>query len=104
MFVIFFRATGPEFIHMVESGNSITGDYYKNNCLKYLFNNIKRRRPKSGLHAIKLHHDYARPHQTNDIKIYLQEKGVTVIRHPPYSPDLAPADFWLFEASTWYLF
>jgi histone-lysine N-methyltransferase SETMAR len=96
MFVIFFRTTGPELIHMVEGGNSITGDYYKNNCLKYLFNNIKRKRPKSGLHGIKLHHDNARPHQSNDIKTYLHEQGVSVIRHPPYSPDLAPADFWLF--------
>ena len=32
MFVIFFRTTRLEFIHMIESGKSITGDYCKNNC------------------------------------------------------------------------
>ena len=22
--------------------------------------------------------------------------GINTVRHPPYSPDLAPCDFWLF--------
>jgi hypothetical protein len=26
----------------------------------------------------------------------LGRKGITVLDHPPFSPDLAPADFWLF--------
>ena len=29
-------------------------------------------------------------------KQFLAEKQVTVLEHPPYSPDLAPCDFWLF--------
>ena len=33
MFVVFFRTTGSAFIHMIKSQNSITGAYYKNNCL-----------------------------------------------------------------------
>jgi hypothetical protein len=27
---------------------------------------------------------------------FVARKGITVLDHPPYSPDLAPADFWLF--------
>ena len=96
MFVIFFRTTGVEYIHMVERGDTISSAYYKKNCLEPLFNNIKQRRPKSGLHAIKMHHDNARPHQTNETREFLQEQGIMVMRHPPYSPDLAPSDFWLF--------
>ena len=23
--------------------------------------------------------------------------GIQTVRHPPYSPDLAPCDFWLFR-------
>ena len=34
MFVVFFRTTGVEFPHMVEAGNSISGTYYKDNCLE----------------------------------------------------------------------
>ena len=27
---------------------------------------------------------------------FLAGKNVRVLEHPPYSPDLAPADFWFF--------
>ena len=68
MFVVFFRTTGSAFIHMIESQNSITGAYYKNNCLKPLFDNIPRQRPKSGSHVIKMHYDNGRVHQTKHIQ------------------------------------
>jgi transposase len=28
---------------------------------------------------------------------FLAGKGISALDHPPYSPDLAPADFWLFS-------
>jgi hypothetical protein len=28
---------------------------------------------------------------------YLESKDITIIPHPPNSPDLAPCDFWLFD-------
>ena len=30
------------------------------------------------------------------VQEYLKESGLTVLDHPPYSPDLSPCDFWLF--------
>ena len=33
----------------------------------------------------------------NGVKTFLQEERVMIIRHSPYSPDLAPSDFWLFD-------
>jgi hypothetical protein len=30
------------------------------------------------------------------VKIFLAKGGIVEIRHPPYSPDLAPADIFLF--------
>jgi hypothetical protein len=27
---------------------------------------------------------------------FLAKKSITKLDHPPYSPDLAPCDFWLF--------
>ena len=70
MFVIFFRTTGLEFIQLFERDDSMSSDYYKDNCLEPPFDNIKQRRPKSDLHAIKLHHDNAKPHQTKSIKMF----------------------------------
>jgi hypothetical protein len=30
------------------------------------------------------------------VRYFLARKGIRFLDHPPYSPDLAPADFWLF--------
>jgi hypothetical protein len=47
--------------------------------------------------SIKLHNDNGKPHIHRDVINYLESEGVTVIPHPPNSPDLAPCDFWLFD-------
>ncbi|VVC26015.1 DDE superfamily endonuclease domain [Cinara cedri] len=43
-----------------------------------------------------LHHDNAPAHSTLSIREFLASKNVLMIPHPPYSPDLAPCDFFLF--------
>ena len=35
---------------------------------------------------------------------YLIKMGIKTVRHPPYSPDLALCDFWLFPKLTRYRF
>ena len=97
LFCIFFKTTGPVLIHRVERGQSIDHHYYINNCLRPLVNEIKKQRPSSGTHAIKLHHDNANPHVHKDVSAYLESEGITIMPQPPYSPDLAPCDFWLFD-------
>ena len=46
---------------------------------------------------MKFHHDNARPHVTKMVKSHLNDAQFIIIRHPEYSPDLAPSDFWLFD-------
>ena len=48
-----------------------------------------------GTKNLKFHHDNARPHVHKDVKKYLESQNLTVMSHPPYSPDLAPCDVWL---------
>jgi transposase len=43
-----------------------------------------------------LHHDNAPANASLLIRSYLAEHQTTVVPHPPYSSDLAPADFFLF--------
>jgi transposase len=43
-----------------------------------------------------LHHDSAPAHTTLFVREFLASKQITVLEHPPYSPDLAPSDFFLF--------
>lgn len=41
-------------------------------------------------------HDNAPAHTAIAIRQFMARKRITVLEHPPYSPDLAPADFMLF--------
>jgi len=43
-----------------------------------------------------LHHDNAPAHASLLIRRYLAKHQTSVVPHPPYSPDLAPANFFLF--------
>jgi len=42
-------------------------------------------------------HDNAPSHNATIVKQFLAQRKVTVIDHPLYSPDLAPADYFLFR-------
>ena len=42
------------------------------------------------------HQDNARPHVSKETKKFMEAKKFELLEHPPYSPDLAPADFHLF--------
>jgi len=44
-----------------------------------------------------LHHDNAAAHAAFSVAKFLTSKGITVMPQSPYSPDLAPCDFFLFE-------
>jgi histone-lysine N-methyltransferase SETMAR len=42
------------------------------------------------------HWDNAQVHTAEKVQRFLAKKQIQVIPHPPYSPDLAPADYFLF--------
>ena len=43
-----------------------------------------------------LHHNNAPAHAALSVRQFLATKQVTILDHPPYSPDLAPCDYFLF--------
>jgi transposase len=45
---------------------------------------------------LQLHHDNAPAHSSHLITNFLAKQGIPVVRQAPYSPDVAPSDFWLF--------
>ncbi|UYV65355.1 hypothetical protein LAZ67_3004035 [Cordylochernes scorpioides] len=51
-------------------------------------------RPRTQLRGVLLHHDNARPHTSAQTSDFLDNSGVQLVTHPPYSPDLAPYDFF----------
>jgi len=66
-------------------------------CNGRLLNRIRRVRPdmcESGNWFLL--HDNAPSHNATIVKQFLAQRKVTVLDHPPYSPDLAPSDYFLF--------
>ena len=86
-----------ESITYVERGQTIDHQYYINNCLCPLTGEIKRQRAAYETHGIKIHYDNGRLHAHENVTRFLQSTGLTIIPHPPKSPDLSPCDFWLFD-------
>ena len=97
MYAVFFRSTGIVKVVKLEKGERVTGEWYVQKCLSQVFAAISEKRRKSGINGIILHHDNARPHKASITSKYLDEMGVKLMRHAPYSPDLSPCDFWLFR-------
>ena len=51
--------------------------------------------PKTGLKYVRLLHDNAPAHKARIVTEFLESEKVTLLPHPPYSPDLAPCDYFL---------
>ena len=44
----------------------------------------------------RLHHDNAPAHSSNLVQQFLAKHKIEQLRQPPYSPEIAPCDFWMF--------
>ena len=47
--------------------------------------------------SVHFQHDNAPVHNSIVVKDNLTKMGIKTVLQPPYSPDLAPYDFWLFS-------
>jgi histone-lysine N-methyltransferase SETMAR len=95
LFCLFFKSTGPLLIHNVQKGKTIDYNYYIENCLKPVINEIRKQEKSIRTKDFKLLHDNGRPHRHPHAINYLTEEGIEIMPHPPYSLDLSPCDFWL---------
>ena len=84
---------GCAYTEFLSKGSTVNSDRY---CatLWSLKQCIRRIRP--GRNMFLLHHDYAWPHCSAQTQAAMTSLKFTAVPHPPYSPDLAPPDFWLF--------
>ena len=96
LYAIFFSGEGVAIKVPVKKGKSITGKYYKDVVLKKLKKYYQKRRPATGFKHVRLQHDNAPAHTSAIVTAFLKKEKVTVLPYPPYSPDLAPCDFFLF--------
>jgi len=80
----------------VPRGETVNKEFYLN-VMKRLRAAVRRKRPEAWTNNTwMLHHDNAPAHASLFIREFLTKHETTVVPQPPYSPDLAPADFFLF--------
>ncbi|GFW93304.1 histone-lysine N-methyltransferase SETMAR [Trichonephila clavipes] len=72
----------------LEGQKTVTANCYTTKCLLEILQEFNVR-------ELMLHHDNASSHTAGLTIEFLEQKQVEVIKHPPYSPDLAMSDFWL---------
>ena len=96
LFSIFFNAQGTVAIDILPEKASITATYYTEVVLPKVVKEVCNQRPTVGTSRTLLLHDNASAHKAKVTTTFLGEQGIHVLDHPPYSPDLAPCDFWLF--------
>lgn len=80
----------------LKTGQTVTANWYTETCLPQVFQNLLGHRQKEDLRRYFLHHDNAPAHTAEKTNNFLALSGINEIRPAPYSPDLAPCDFWLF--------
>lgn len=96
MHIVFFDAEGVLVNWAVPSGTKINAEYYKYVLKEKLRPTIRKKRPGLQERGVIFHHDNAPVHTARLISDLLDDYDWEVLPHPKYSPDLAPADFYLF--------
>ncbi len=81
----------------LEEQRTVTANWYVDVCMSAVFKELKKARPGTGIYGVLLHHDNALAHTAVTTLDFLNESGVQLLPHPSNSPDLAPADFFLFS-------
>ncbi|KAH0816471.1 hypothetical protein GEV33_006320 [Tenebrio molitor] len=95
MATVFWDSRGVVLIDYLQKGKTITGAYYSS-LLDKLNEAIKAKRPHLAKKKVLFHHDNAPAHTSRIVTAKLEELRFEVVPHVPYSPDLAPSDFFLF--------
>jgi transposase len=94
MVICFFSKTGSEFVHVVPEKVSVDSEYFIKNVIKPLHRNFQKRYGRK--YKSIIHFDNCSVHVSTDSEKALKKTNFKTLKHPPYSPDLAPSDFFLF--------
>ena len=94
MLICFFDASGIVHMEFVPPGQTVNQTFYLQ-VLRRLRDAVRRKRPdlwQSGEWWFR--HDNAPAHTALSVRQFWTKTGMTPLPHPPYSPDLAPCDFF----------
>ncbi|KFD49184.1 hypothetical protein M513_09906 [Trichuris suis] len=95
MATIFWYSDGVILTDFLEGERAVTASYYKAVLRKLKTGLARKRHGKLHLDVL-FHHDNAPAYSSRTVRTVLREFRWKVIPHPPYSPDRALSDFFLF--------
>ena len=96
LMIPFFDSTGMINMHWVPTGQTVNKEYYVE-VLKEFRKRFHWKRPALfKLGQWHFHEDNALVHNFILVTDFLSKIGMKTVPQPPYSPDVAPCDFWLF--------
>lgn len=93
MVACFFKITGHVATIPLQERRTVNSEWYTTVCLPEVLSEIRKNNCRK---RVFLHHDNASSHTSAQTKDYLLAQNVKLTGHPPYSPDLAPNDYFLF--------
>ena len=91
---VFWDAGGVLLVNYLEKGKTITGQYYVDLPMQFR-EQIKVKRRGKLSRGVIFHQDSPPAHKSVVAIAASRDCGFKLL-HPPYSPDLAPSDFYLF--------
>ena len=98
MLSVWWDWKGVVFFELLPRNQTINSDVYCRQLNK-LNAAVKEKRPELvNRKGVIFHHDNATPHTSLATRQKLLRLGWEVMLHPPYSPDLAPSDYYLFRS------
>jgi histone-lysine N-methyltransferase SETMAR len=92
----FFDNKGVIYSHIVPKGSPVNGKYIVK-ALSNFLKQLKKKRPQMVEQEWWFHWDNAPIHTAAVVQHWFAAHSIQRLEHPPYSPDLAPADFFLFK-------
>ncbi|UYV64306.1 hypothetical protein LAZ67_3000240 [Cordylochernes scorpioides] len=96
LLVAFLGNKGIVHHEYLPAGQTVIKEMYLG-ILRRLREAIKKKRPEKWTNGDWiLHHDNVRPHTAHLVTSFLAKNGTQILHQPPYSPDIAPNDFFLF--------
>jgi histone-lysine N-methyltransferase SETMAR len=96
MLSAYFSRTGFVSIEFLPQGPKYNSQFVTETILPSLVARLSVRRLKLKATAANFHLNNAKPHNPRLSIEKLEEYGLISVPQPPYSPDLAPCDFFLF--------
>ena len=97
MLTVFWDAKGVIMTDSLPRGKTVTSEYYSNLLIK-LRRTMSTTRKLRRNDQLLLLQDNAPAHKARNTMNTCLDLNIRILPHPPYSPDLAPSDFFLFPS------